>query len=73
MNQEEVQMFEAELFKGFVKGTPHSLRAVIAVTELARDVQFLPGNAGDCDPLAHAALVPVHLGGVDVPVSEFKG
>jgi hypothetical protein len=46
---------------------------VVAVGELARDVELLPRDAGDDDRLPHPPLGAVRLSGVNVPIAGLEG
>ena len=73
MDQEQVDLVEAEVGQGLVEGLARHVGLVEAVVELAGDEQLVARDPGGADRLADALLVAVHLGGVDVPVAGLEG
>ena len=73
MNQEQVEVVEAERLEGAVEGCESVGPVVEAVVELARDIDVGAVDTGLGDRLADLLLVAVHLGGVDVAVAGPEG
>ena len=72
VDQEQVDVVEAEVGERLVEGRACLLGLVEAVVELAGDEQLLARDPGVTDRLADALLVAVHLRGVDVPVAGLE-
>ena len=72
MDQEQVDVVEAELGQRPVEGPAGIVGPVVTVVELAGDEHVGSVKAGGADRLAHAPLVAVHLGGVDVAVADLQ-
>ena len=73
MDQEQVDVVEAELLERAGERLAGVVGAVVAVVELAGDEHLAAVDAGGADRLADAPLVAVHLGGVDVAVADLEG
>jgi hypothetical protein len=73
VNQEQVELVQAEAGHGLVERAADVVRRMVAVGELAGDVHLVAGDAGGRDRPAHAALGAVGLDGVDVPVPGLQG
>src|SRR5450755_2816156 len=72
MDQEQVDVVEAQLAEGCLERAVSVVRPVVAVIELAGDEHLCSVQAGAAYGLPDAALVAVHLGGVDVPVAHLE-
>jgi hypothetical protein len=72
MDQEQVDVIEAELVERCLERAASVVRSVVGVVELAGDEHLRSVQAGGADGLPDAALVAVHLGGVDVPVARLE-
>ena len=72
VDEEQVEVVEAEVGQALVEGAQGVVAAVEAVVQLAghEDLAAVDARAGD--GLADALLVAVHLGGVDVPVADLE-
>jgi hypothetical protein len=73
VDEEQVDVVELQLGERPVEGPERVVPAVEAVVELGGHEDLLARDAGVADALADALLVPVHLGGVDVPVTDLQG
>src|SRR5690606_20253456 len=69
VDEVEVDGLQAEAFFAGVEGVQRGLVAVVVVPHLGGDEQFVAGDAAVGDRPADLAFVPVHLGGVEEPVS----
>ena len=72
MDQEEVDLLDAEVGKGPVERLQGVVVVVEAVVQLAGDEDVVARNARIADRFADALLVAVHLRGVDVAVSDLE-
>src|SRR5450631_3848663 len=72
MDQEQVDVIEAQLAERCLERAASVVRPVVAVVELAGDEHLRSVQAGAAYGLPDAALVAVHLGGVDVPVAHLE-
>ena len=72
VDEEQVDLVEAERGHGPVEGAARVVGLVEAVVELGGDVELVAGDAGGGDRLADALLVLVHLRGVDVAVADLE-
>ncbi len=72
MDQEQVDVVEAQRLQGAVERSPRIVGLVGGVAQLAGDEHLAAVQAGGPDALADALLVAVHLGGVDVPVAHVQ-
>ena len=70
VDQEKVELVDAELAHGVVERHQRIVAAMRAVTELAGDEDLAAGYAGLTQRLANAFLVLVALGGVDRAVAR---
>jgi hypothetical protein len=73
VDEEQVQVVEAEVGQRPVVGAQGVVAAVEAVVQLAGHEDLVAGDARARDGLADTLLVAVHLGGVDVPVADLEG
>ena len=73
MDEEQIDVVEAERGQRAVKRGARVVGAVEAVVELARDEDLASVEAEGANRLADAALVAVHLRGVDMPVADLEG
>ena len=73
MNEEEVDLLEAELFHCLVEILQCEIARVSAVVELAGDEEFASRHACLANRLPHAFFVVVALGGVDRAVAGLDG
>ncbi|GGS60800.1 hypothetical protein GCM10010253_39220 [Streptomyces badius] len=72
MDEEEVQVVEAQLLQGTVERPARLVGCVRAVVQLARDEDVGAVEPGFPDRLADLLLVAVHLRRVDVPVAGLQ-
>ena len=73
MDQEKIEIIQAQLVHGFIKGTQGQVIAVVCIPQLGRDKEILPGHAAQADGFSHAFLVAVGLGGIDMCISGVDG
>jgi hypothetical protein len=77
VDQVEVQLFEAQVRQGALKGRPHLVGLVAVVPELAGDPQLLALHeaVGEGLPqgLADLGLVAIDRGGIEVAVAQRQG
>src|SRR5699024_7810509 len=64
---------EAELLEALAERTLGLLGSVAIVPQLGGDEELVTGDAGLRDGAAHALLIAVDSGGVDVAVADFAG
>src|SRR5215208_6364363 len=69
---EEVEVVEAQLGQARVERPQDVVALEPVVVQLAGDEHFFSRDAGLADGDADLALVPVHLRGVDVPVTDLE-
>src|SRR4029079_17982583 len=69
MDEEEVDLSDAEPLHGFVEAFQGKVARVPAIAEFRRDEQFAARHAGRGDRSANALFVVVALGGVDQAVA----
>ena len=69
VDDHHVDVVQPHLLQGFVNGPRRRLVGLGLRRHLAGDEQLRPGDAAGTDALAHARLVAVSLGGVNVTVS----
>jgi hypothetical protein len=72
VDQHQVEVVGAEVVEAAGDRVAGGLRGVGAVGELGGEVHLPARQAAGCHRLADAALVAVHLGGVDVPVARLQ-
>ena len=72
VDEQQVEVVEAEAFKACLAGPPGALKTVPLLVELRGDEQFLARHAGAAQPTADAALVLVVLRSVDEPVARLN-
>jgi hypothetical protein len=70
VHEEQVDLVDAEMGHRLVEGPLERLGCVVAVGQLAGDVDLLAGNPGLGDRLPDAGLGAVSLCGVDVAVAR---
>src|SRR5439155_11272965 len=70
VDEEQIDVVEAERGQRAVERGARVVGAVEAVVELARDEDLASVEAEGANRLADAALVAVHLRGVDIPVAD---
>src|SRR5699024_10576630 len=73
VDEVEVDVVEAELLEALAERTLGLLGPVAIVPQLGRDEELITGDAGLRDGAAHALLIAVDSGGVDVAVADFEG
>src|SRR5699024_535879 len=69
----EVDVVAAELLYARLERTLGLLGSVAIVPQLGGDEELVTGDAGLRDGAAHALLIAVDSGGVDVAVADFEG
>ena len=69
MDQIEIAIFQTELFHGKIECLERGIIAVIAVPDLGGHKQFLARDSALANPQAHALLIAVYSGGVNVPIT----
>ncbi len=72
VNQEQVDIVEAERLERAVESATGVVGPVKAVVELARDEHVAAVDTGAADALPDTCLVLVHLRGVDVAVADIQ-
>ena len=72
MDQEQVDVVQAERLERVVEGPAGLVGLVRVVAQLAGDEHVGAVEAGSADRLADFLLVAVHFGGVDVPVAGLQ-
>jgi hypothetical protein len=72
VDQEQVDVVEAERLERLVERPARVVGLVEAVVQLARDVDLVAAEARGANGLPHPLLVAVHLGGVDVAIARFE-
>jgi hypothetical protein len=72
VDEEEVDGVDAERGERAVERPARVVGTVVAVVELAGDVDVVAVEAGGADRLPDLPLVAVHLGGVYVPVADLE-
>src|SRR5699024_6694681 len=70
VQQEQVDLVDAELADGLVEGVQGLVVSVVADPELRLDEDLGPIQTGNADALADLALVEVRRGGVDQTVTD---
>src|SRR4249919_2574448 len=71
MDQQQINVVQAKLTQALVETSNRTLVALKLAIQLGRDEQLLALYAAIPDALAHAALVAIAVGGVDVAVAGF--
>ena len=69
VDEEQVDVVEAERRERLVERAPRSVGLVEAIVQLARDVDLRPIEPGRAHRVPDSAFVAVHLGGIDVAVA----
>jgi len=70
MEQQQVDLFDAQLAGAFVERMERGLVAVVADPDLRLDEHLFAGDVGLADALSDLALVGVGGGGVDVAIAK---
>jgi hypothetical protein len=73
VDQEQVEIVEAERLERAVEGLSGVVGPVRAVGELAGDEYLTTIQARLTNGIPDFSLVPIHLGGIDVPVTGLQG
>lgn len=73
VDEVEVEPVELELLHALVEGPQRAVVTLLVVPQLGGDEQLLARQPGAGDGLAHAFLVLVNGGGIDVPVADLEG
>ena len=73
MNQVQVNVVGVQLLQGSVERLEGVLVALVGVPQLGGEEDVLTSHVGGGDGAAHARLVAVDGGGVDVAVAGFQG
>ena len=73
MNQVQVNVVGAQLLQGSLERLERALVALVGVPQLGGEEDVLASHVGVSDSAAHARLVAVNSGGVDVAVAGLQG
>ena len=73
MNQVQVNVVGAQLLQGRLERLKSALVALVGVPQLGGEEDILTSHVGVSDSAAHARLVAVNSGGVDVAVAGLQG
>jgi hypothetical protein len=69
----QIQVFESQLVHRNIKGLQRRLVAVLGVPQFRGNEQFFALDAAQANALAHALLVSIDGGGVDMAVTRVNG
>ena len=73
MNQVQVNVVGTQLLQGGIERLEGTLVALVGVPQLGGEEDILASHVRASDGAAHARLVAVNSGGVDVAVAGFQG
>src|SRR6266545_2887646 len=71
VDEQQINVVQAKLAQALVETSNRTLVSLKLAIQLGRDEQLLAMYAALADALAHAALVAIAVGGVDVTVAGF--
>src|SRR4051794_5374182 len=73
VDQQQINVVQAKLTQALVETSNRTLVSLKLAIQLGRDEHLLAMYAAIPDALAHATLVAIAVGGVDVTVADFDG